>query len=385
VRAAVVGTGFIGLVHVAALRTIGVEVAGVVGSSPERAGQKPGLPEPYPSYEALLADPSVDVVHIATPNHLHYEQVKAALAAGKHVVCEKPLALTSDKTEELVRLADESGLVNCTNYNVRFYGQCHAARARVQAGDLGRVFDVRGGYIQDWLLKDTDWNWRLDPEQGGELRAIADIGTHWLDLVLFISGKRVSNVLADLATVHPVRRAPAGPVETFAGDGAAVERVERTTASEDLAHVLLRFEDGARGSFSVSQVSAGAKNRLWLELDGTESSLQWDSEAHEQLRLGHRDRPNEVHWREPGPASEHPSGHPEGFPETFQHLYRAVYRAVANGRMPDQDAVDFPTFRDGHEEIVLIEAIAASARAGRWTDVRRPRGSGAHNLSARTA
>jgi predicted dehydrogenase len=366
-RAAVVGTGFIGVVHVEALRRLGIEVAGVVGSSPGRARAKPGLPEPYESYEALLGDDSVDVVHITTPNHLHHAQVKAALAAGKHVVCEKPLALTSEETAELVRLAGESGLVHCTNYNIRFYGQCHAARERIRDGELGRVFDVHGGYVQDWLLKDTDWNWRLDERQGGELRAVADIGSHWLDLVTFVTGQRVASVFADLATVHPVRRVPTGPVETFSGGGGDVERVERNVSSDDLAHVLLRFGGGGRGSLVLSQVSAGRKNRVWFQADGTAGALQWDSEANEQLWLGHRDRPNELHWREPGAVSNHPAGHPEGFPDTFKQLYRAVYRAVAAGRMPEEP--DFPTFRDGHESVVLGEAIATSAREGRWIDV----------------
>ena len=229
-RAAVVGTGFIGLVHVEALRRLGVEVAGVVGSSPERARQKPGLPEPYESYEALLADESVDVVHITTPNHLHHPQAKAALAAGKHVVCEKPLALTSQETGELVRLAEASGRVHCTNYNIRFYGQCHGARDRVHRGEVGRVFNVHGGYVQDWLLEETDWNWRLDPEQGGALRAVADIGSHWIDLVTFVTGKRVASVFADLATVHPVRRIPVGPVGTRR-TGCTVTRSAKTLAT----------------------------------------------------------------------------------------------------------------------------------------------------------
>ena len=367
-RAAVVGTGFIGVVHVEALRRLGIEVAGVVGSSPARAAAKPGLPPPYESYEAMLSDPTVDVVHITTPNHLHFEQAGEALAAGKHVVCEKPLGLTSAETAELVRLADMSGLVHCTNFNVRFYGQCRAARDRIAAGALGHVFNVHGGYVQDWLLKDTDWNWRLDPAEGGELRAVADIGSHWLDLVGFVTGKRVASVLGDLATVHPVRRVPTRPVETFSGGGDDVERVERELSSEDLAHVLLRFADGSRGSLVVSQVSAGRKNRIWFEADGTEGALAWDAEAHEQLWLGHRDRPNELHWREPGAGSDYPSGHAEGFPDTFKQLYRAVYRAVEAGAMPAEP--DFPTFRDGHRGVVLGEAIAASAREERWVEVR---------------
>src|ERR687884_1944970 len=223
-RAAVVGTGFVGVLHVEALRRLGVEVLGVVGSSPERARAK-GL-EPYDSLEALLADPRVDVVHVTSPNHLHYEQAKAVLAAGKHVVCEKPLALDSAQSAELLDLAERSGLVHCTNFNVRFYPQCREARALVAGGRLGDVWNVHGGYLQDWLLLPTDWNWRLEPEKGGALRAVADIGSHWLDLVQFVTGLQVEQVFADLATAIPVRRRPAGEVETFS----AATDVERGQA-----------------------------------------------------------------------------------------------------------------------------------------------------------
>ena len=372
-RAAVVGTGFIGVVHVEALRRIGVEVTGVVGSSPERARQKPGLPEPYESLEAMLDDDRVRVVHLTTPNHLHYPQVKAVLAAGKHVVCEKPLALTSHESGELLRLAEESGLVHCTNYNLRFYPLLHEARQRVLDGELGRVWNAHGTYIQDWLQQVTDWNWRLDPELGGSLRAVADIGTHWLDLTGWITGRRVASVFADLYTVHPVRHVPTGPVETYADPG-AVERVDRPMSTEDVAHVLLRYEDGTRGQVTISQVSAGRKNHLSLELDGSEGALAWSSERHEELWLGHRDRANELLLRDPvlmrGPVrGDYPGGHAEGYTDTFKQLYRAVYAAVEEGRMPAEPG--FPTFADGHEQIVLGEAIARSASEERWIEVER--------------
>ncbi len=374
-KAAVVGTGFIGVVHVEALRRLGIEIAGVVGSSPERAAEKPGLPEPYESFEAMLADESVDVVHLTTPNHLHHPQVKAVLAAGKHVVCEKPLALTSTESAELLELAEASGLVHCTNYNIRFYPLCHEARARIRRGDLGRVWNAHGRYVQDWLHESTDWNWRLDPEVGGSLRAVADIGTHWLDLTGWITGRRVKAVLADLFTVHEVRHVPTGPVETY-GDAGDVERVDRDMSTEDVAHILLRYEDGSRGQVTISQVSAGRKNHLSFEIDGSKGALAWDSDRNEELWLGHRDRPNELVARDPGlldattrAISDLPGGHADGFTDTFKQLYRAVYRAVEAGAMPAEP--DFPTFADGHEEILLCDAIAASAKTGIWTEVSR--------------
>jgi predicted dehydrogenase len=375
IGAAVVGTGFIGVVHVEALRRLGVEVTGVVGSSPQRAREKPGLAEPYESFEAMLADDRVRVVHLTTPNRLHHSQAKAVLAAGKHVVCEKPLALTSQESAELLRLAQKSGLVHCTNYNLRFYALCREARARVRRGELGAVHGVHGVYVQDWLLKPTDWNWRLDPEQGGPLRAVADIGTHWLDLTGFVTGKRVAAVFADLHTVHETRYVPTGPVETFAGDQ-DVDREDRPIESEDLANVLLRYEDGARGNVAISQLSAGRRNCLAFEVDGAEGAIAWSSERTEELWLGHRDRANEVLLRDPSlldpaaaTATDYPGGHAEGFPDTFKQLYKSVYAAVAAGGMPAEP--DFPTFADGHEQILLGEAIARSAREERWVEVER--------------
>jgi predicted dehydrogenase len=372
VRAGVVGTGFIGAVHVEALRRLGVEVAGIVGSSPERAQAK-HLGPVVESYEALLADERVEVVHLTTPNHLHHAQVKQALEASKHVVCEKPLALTSEQSVELVELAHASGLVHCTNFNIRFYPQVQQARALLAAGAIGSVWNVHGGYLQDWLQLPTDWNWRLEPDKGGALRAVADIGSHWLDLVQFVTGLRVTSLLADLATTIPVRRRPAREIETFASAD-DVERVDAEMTTEDLAHILLRFEDGARGSLVVSQVSAGRRNSLRLEVDGSKGALAWDSERNEELWLGHRGKPNELLLRDPAlfmPEAARrtglPGGHAEGFAETFKELYRAVYAAVAAGGPPQEP--DYPTFADGHRENVLGDAVALSNRERRWVEV----------------
>jgi predicted dehydrogenase len=369
-RAGVVGTGFIGAVHVDALRRLGVEVTGVVGSSVERAEAKRLAPA-YESYEALLDDDRVDVVHLTTPNSLHYPQVKAALEAGKHVICEKPLALTATESQELLALAERSGLVHCTNFNIRFYPQVQEARARVRRGELGDVWNVHGGYLQDWLLYPTDWNWRLEPDQGGALRAVADIGSHWLDLVQFVTGLVVEQVFADLATTIAVRQRPAGRVETFS-DAGDVERVDVAMSSEDLGHILVRFRGGARGSCVISQVAAGRKNAVGFEVAGSQGSIAWRGEQPEELWLGHRDEPNGTLLRNPAlldaaaAATTHlPAGHAEGFADTFRELYRAVYRAVAAGEPGD----NYPTFRAGHVENVLGEAVALSNTDQKWVKV----------------
>lgn len=374
-KAGVVGTGFIGAVHVDAVRRLGVEVLGVVGSTPERARAKELAPV-YDSYEALLADERVDVVHVTTPNHLHFGQVRDALAAGKHVVCEKPLVTGAAESAELVALAERAGLVHCTNFHNRFYPLVQEMRERVRGGELGEVWNVHGGYLQDWLARPTDWNWRLEPEKAGALRAVGDIGTHWLDTAGFVTGLRVVELLADLSTALPTRRRPEGEVETFAGaEGARGADVDVTT--EDLAHVLLRFENGARGSLVVSQVSMGRKNSLRIEVDASEGALGWDSERHEELWLGHRDEPNGLLlrnaalMREAAAArSRLPVAHAEGFADAFRELYRAVYEDVAGGGPSDEP--DYPTFRDGHVSHVLLDAIALSDLERRWVEVPLP-------------
>lgn len=376
IGAAVIGSGFIGTVHVEALRRIGVQVRGVLGSSAERGAERAerlGVPHAYASLEELLDDDRVDVVHVTSPNHLHHPQVKAILAAGRHVVCEKPLAMTSEQSADLVGLAADSGRVCAVNFNIRFYALNQHLRQAVAQGALGDVRLVFGRYIQDWLLFDTDWNWRLEPEIGGALRAVGDIGSHWLDLTSFVSGLRVSEVMADLATFIPVRRQPAGPVETFSTDRAA-ETVERQIRTEDLATVLLRYENGARGLMAVSQLSAGHDNSLQYEIDGSKGAAAWDSEEPDRLWLGHRDRPNEVLPRDPGlldeagrAATALPGGHVEGFADTFAALYRSVYADVARGAM--SESPPYATFEDGHRGMLLGDAIAESSREGRWTAV----------------
>ena len=364
------------MVHVEALRRLGVQVHGVVGSSRERAASRArdlGLPPAYESYQAMLDDWRVDVVHVTSPNHLHHEHAAAALAAGKHVVCEKPLAMTSAQSAELVELAARSGRVHAVNFNIRFYPVNQHVHGLIAAGELGEIRLVSGHYLQDWLLLETDWNWRLEPDLGGELRAVADIGSHWLDLTTFLTGRRISAVMADLSTFIKTRRQPAGPVETFATDRGA-DSVARQIKTEDAATILLRYEGGARGALTVSQVSPGRKNSLVFEIDGSTAAASWNAERPDELWIGHRGRPNELLLRDPAILNEEgrraaglPGGHAEGFADTFKALYAAVYRAVAEGR----PGTGYPTFADGHDEMLVCEAVARSSREARWVEVER--------------
>jgi predicted dehydrogenase len=387
IGAAVIGSGFIGTVHVEALRRIGVHVTGVLGSSPERSAEGAAaldVPRGYASLDELLEDPAVRAVHVTSPNQLHHRQVLAILAAGRHVICEKPLAMTSAESGELVAAARSSGLVNAVNFNLRFYPLNQHVAELVRGDGLGSVRLVTGRYFQDWLLFDTDWNWRLEKAQGGALRAVGDIGSHWLDLTSFMTGLRVESVLADLTTFIPVRRKPAGSVLTFATERAA-ETIPVEIDTEDVALILLRFEGGARGSVAVSQLSAGRKNSLAYEIDGTESAVAWDSEQPEQLWIGHRDRPNEVLIRNPAlmnsagrDAARLPGGHVEGFADTFGAAFSAVYDDVAAGR--PSASPRYATFADGHEEMLIGDAVLESGRTGRWVDV--PRADGASRANA---
>ncbi len=374
----VAGTGFIGPAHVEGLRRNGIRVLGLMGSTGEKAEQKAAelnIPRAYSSLEEMLADPEVDVVHLATPNHLHHPHAKAALLAGKHVVCEKPLAMTSAESAELVQLAAEKKLVNAVNYNIRMYPLAHQARSMVQSGELGDIFIMQGSYLQDWLLLPTDWNWRLEPNLGGTLRAVGDIGSHWLDLLTFITGLRVEEVYADFKTFHPVRKKPSKPLETFTGKMLTPEDyIDQPISTEDYATILMHYENGVHGVLTVSQVSSGRKNRLFYEINGSKSSIAWNSERPNEMWIGHRSEPNQILMKDPSLLSpearvvtSYPGGHNEGFPDTFKQLYARVYDYILAG---DFDKTpDFPTFEDGHYEMQLCEAIERSAREQRWVKI----------------
>jgi predicted dehydrogenase len=376
--AAIVGTGFMASVHTEALRRLGVTVLGLAGSSPERAqdhARALGLPTAYRSHRELVADDRVDVVHVCSPNHLHHEHASSALRAGKHVVCEKPLATSSAEAAELRDVAHSSGLVHAVCFIQRSYPQCQEARRRVATGEVGDVRLVTGTYLQDWLASESDWNWRLDPNLGGSLRAVGDIGSHWLDLTGFVTGRRIDAVIADLATAIPTRLRPlAASGVTFGGPvGGPTERTRIDT--EDMAGILIRFDDGARGVLTLSQVSPGRKNHLSFEVSGSRESLRWCAEQPEELWVGRRDEPNQVSLRgavpsgAPAVAGDYPAGHVQGYPDAFKAMFRAVYREVEDGK--PTDSTDYPTFDDGFEQALVADAIAASARSGTWTRIDR--------------
>lgn len=375
-NAAVIGLGFVGRAHVESLRRLGIPVRGALGSSTETtvaSCKSLNLERAYASLEELAADATVDVVHLCTPNHLHFDQAGRLLRAGKHVLCEKPLTMDSAESELLVALIRESGKVGGVAYNLRYYPLCQEARALVQKGAIGQPKLVHGSFLQDWLLYPSDWNWRLDSKLGGQLRAISDIGTHWLDLVTWITGRKVTEVCADLVTVVPIRQKPRGRVETFQkADPANADPMPIET--DDYGSVLFHLEGDLSGVMTVSQVSAGRRARLWYEIDGTEGSLAWNSEEPGTLWIGRRNRPNEELPKDPALLSPqarryaaYPGGHVEGYPDTFVQLFRDFYEYVEAGDLKAPRT--FPTFETGNDEMVLCEAIEKSSRTRAWVPV----------------
>ena len=378
IKAGVIGTGFIGPAHVEAVRRLGnVEVVALAEKDIDLAKEKAAamsIPKAYGDYNELIADPDVEVVHNCTPNHLHFPVNKATMAAGKPIISEKPLAMDSNESRELVRLANESGVINAVNFNYRCMPLCQQARLMCQKyDDVGRVYAAHGAYLQDWMLFDTDWNWRLVPEQSGTSRAIADIGSHWCDLVQHITGLKIMRLCADLVTVHPVRRRPKGDVESFAGKLLKPEDLEEVAIdTDDYASVLIEFDNGAHGVFTVSQISAGRKNGLRFEIDGSKCALAWEQERPNELWVGRRDGPNQTIMKDPSLLYEeareyahYPGGHNEAYPDGPKNLFRNVYGHIAGVR----SGGDYPTFVDGHNAIAICDAIAASTKARQWVDV----------------
>ncbi|PHN07542.1 Gfo/Idh/MocA family protein [Flavilitoribacter nigricans] len=378
IKVGVVGLGFIGPAHIEALRRIpGIEVTAISHHTREKAEAKAAqlrIPRAYTDFYEMIDQESLDAVHICTPNHLHYPMAKAALEKGIHVICEKPLAVKLEEAQELVELAAKKGLVNAVHFNIRYYPMVRQMKMLREKGDLGEVFSVLGSYLQDWLFYATDYNWRLEPEQSGDSRAIADIGSHLIDLLEYVTGRKVTQVMADFNTVHQTRKKPLKPVETYSGKMLQPEDyADVPIRTEDHATVLLRFDNGNKGSVTVSQVAAGRKNRLSLEIAGSKQTLSWCSETPNELWIGHRDEPNQVLLRDPAlfyPEAAalvaYPGGHNEGFPDTSKQLFREVYAAI---RGDQREAPLYPTFADGYRELLLCERIVESNHKSSWVSV----------------
>jgi len=381
-RAGIIGVGFVGVAHLEAIRRVGfAEVAGIADwdyDKTTKQSERLGISGVYRSWQEMVSDPDIDIIHNCTPNHLHFEINKAAIHAGKPIFSEKPLAMDSLESEELVGLAKEKGVANAVNYIYRGFPLVQQARYLVQSGYLGDIRLVHGSYLQDWLMYPEDYNWRLETPLGGKSRAFADIGTHWCDLVQYLTGLKISEVLADIKTIIPERSRPKTSVETFSRSGSSTNQLEQyRVETEDYCALLLSFENGVRGSCVISQVSPGRKNRLYLEIDGSKRSVVWDQESPNCLWIGSRDGANMELLKDPSLLcqeakryADYPGGHNEGWPDGLKNIVRNFYGFVRDGKDPLQNVPDFPTFEDGHLEMRIIDAVLNSSQRGRWVRVK---------------
>lgn len=376
IRTAIFGTGFMGRVHLEAVQRVeSVEAAAIFGRNPEatsRLAAAFSVPKSTSDYREILRDPSIDAVDICTPNAQHHSMVKEALASGKHVLCEKPLTTTVAEAEELVALAAQNRVRNCVCHNLRYYPQVQQMRALREAGELGEILVVQGTYSQDWLLYDTDWNWRVDAKAAGASRCMADIGSHFFDMAEHVTGLRVTTLCADLQTFHKTRKQPKGSVETFANKMMRPEDyIETPVETEDFGAVVFRMGNRARGAMTASQVSAGRKNGLSIEVYGTKASVAWNQERPDELWVGHRDSGNSIFVKDPslltGRArgyADLPGGHSEGYDDTFKQVFRRFYASINSA-----GAAEYPQFVDGLRQMLILDAVLESSRARRWVEV----------------
>jgi predicted dehydrogenase len=366
-----------GRVHLEALRRVEfVDVAAIAGrelAPAERLGTGYGVETLVDDYHKLLEDATIDAVHICTPNATHYRMAKDALLAGKHVLCEKPLSVSVEEAQELVTLARERSLRNCVCHNLRYYPMVQQIRRMREDGDLGEVLVVQGTYSQDWLLYETDWNWRIDAKAGGALRAMGDIGSHWFDMAEHLTGLRVRSLCADLQTFYSTRKRPKQSIETFSGKLLTAAHVEDTPVqTEDFGAVLFRMGERARGAMTASQVSAGRKNHLSIEIYGTKSSVSWNQERPDELWIGQRNSPNQVIVKNPSlmkkaaaTYADLPGGHSEGYDDTFKQIFRRFYTSIAE----PHSLAEYPQMADGLRQMRIMEAELASHRSRSWVDL----------------
>lgn len=362
-KAAVVGMGFIGVAHVEALRRIPyVDVVAIVDTfGAEEKAARLGVPMGFADYRKMMDVCKPDCVHICTPNSMHMEVVMEAIRRGIHVVCEKPMARNAEEAQKMLDAIRETGLVGALNFHNRFYPIPYRMRRMVENGELGQVYHVQGGYLQDWLQHKTDFSWKLLSDYCGKTRATADLGSHWIDLAEYVTGQKVTEVFAEFKTVYPQRTQM---TETGPRD------VDIDT--EDFSCILLRFDGGAVGTATFSAVFSGKKNQTVLQVAGTEGSLEWDNERVNDLLIGHRDAPNGMLTKDPSLVDgdtasiiSYPGGHAEGFPDAFKQNFTAIYRAIRG----ESSAAPFATFEDGLHVMKICDALYESAHSGRWVAI----------------
>jgi predicted dehydrogenase len=382
IRVGVIGGGFVGKIHIEALRRLGyVEVAAIVSRKQETAEAQAGelsIPKAYSKYEDLFDDEEIDVVHLTTINSLHYPLAKQAMQAGKHVMCEKPLAMNSREGAELLKIARNQKIVHAICHNQRYYPLVKQARAMVRTGEAGDIRLIHGHYLQDWLFLETDYNWRLISSLSGGSRAVADIGTHWMDMVQHITGQKITAVSADLTTFMPVRKKPKVEAATFVVQDLKPEDYEDIDIdTEDHGTIMFKFSGGAKGVLIVCQVCAGRKNYIHFEINGSRKSLEWNGQEPNTMWVGQRGDLNGEFIKDPAmfyPEAARYAGAPcglgEGYLDTFKSIFSDYYSWIRAGKGMNEEKVPFPTFVTGLQELLLVDAILQSnGKKGQWVEV----------------
>ncbi len=381
IKTVVIGSGFMGAAHIEALNRIGgVEITAIVSKEKEQAenlARRYSIPVVFEDWQEIINEKNVEVIHNCTPNLYHFDINKAAIENDKHIISEKPLTINTNQSAELLELLKKHNVVNAINFNYRFYPLIRHLHS-IFKEEIGNVYLAHGHYLQDWLFYNTDYNWRLEKEISGESRAVADIGSHWCDLIQFVTGLKITRVFANLSTIHSVRKKPAESAATFKGkeSGVASETQDIQIATEDAGSILFELDNKAQGVFTVSQVSAGRKNHFWFEIDGNKKAVAWNQENPNEMWIGYRDKPNEILIKDPSLLSEearkfahYPGGHPEGYPDGLKNLFISVYDFIRERKDPIKDKPDFPTFNDGHLENRIVEAILNSSKEQKWVEV----------------
>ena len=373
-KAGVIGTGFIGVAHVEALRRLGnVEVVAITDTQDHKikAGMM-NIPNSFADYKEMMDTLELDMIHICTPNNTHHEIAMYAMKKGINVVCEKPMTKTAGEAKEMYEYAKAHNIVNAVNFHNRFNPMVHQIKRMASGGELGEIISVHGGYVHDWLLLETDFNWRINSKESGQTRAVADIGSHWIDTVEYVTQLKVTEIFAEFLTYHKKRKKFLKPVETFSKAQENAEYEEVPIDTEDIAVVMLRFDNGAIGNAFISQMFSGRKNKISIFIGGSKQSAEWDSERLNEMIIGERDNFNKIFDKDPAILSpetqkivDYPGGHVEGFPDTFKQCFRQVYSSIADR----EKNYDFATFEDGYRQMVLEEKIFESANSGKWVKV----------------
>ena len=375
-KAGVVGTGFIGVAHIEALRRLGnVEVLAITDSqSPEIKAKTMNIPNSFTDYKKMIDTLDLDAVHICTPNNTHHEIAMYAMKKGINVICEKPMTKTLDEAKDMYEYSKKHNIVNAVNFHNRFNPMVHQLKRMVAHGDLGEIFSIHGAYIQDWLLLDTDFNWRINSKESGKTRAVADIGSHWIDTIEYVTNLKVTEVFAEFLTYHKTRKKILNPVETFSTINLADSKYDEVKIdTEDIAMIMLRFDNGAIGNAFISQMFSGRKNKISIFIGGSKQSAEWDSERLNELIIGERDSYNKLFDKDPAilnPETQsivnYPGGHVEGFPDTFKQCFKQVYNSIETN---NNNLNDFATFKDGYRQMLLEEKIFESAHNKKWIKI----------------